>query len=119
VGYSETAARTEVEAGEDVEGFYATDPADVDIDQAIAGLIDKMRRLDRMIADANGEMWEGAAQVPSAHIVRLVELYAQASSRLARMLRDRQRLADESGDGIHESLVAAYEELTVKWGIEL
>lgn len=105
-------------AGAADEGFYPRNPAEVNIDQAIAGLIDKMKRLDQLISAADcSQVLDGLDGASLARLVRMLELYAQGSSRLARLLRDRKSLADETGDRIHESLVAAYEELRDKWGI--
>jgi hypothetical protein len=52
-------------------GFYATDPETVTIDQAIAGLVDKMRRIDALMATAHTD-----------HLLTLLTLYTQSYSRL-------------------------------------
>jgi hypothetical protein len=91
-------------------GFYAADPAEVTIDDAIAGLVDKMTRLDEIIArtETNGE-----------YIIRLFELYTQASSRLSRLLRDRRALSGEASDGIAGAIAQAMDELGTELGVNL
>ena len=90
-------------------GFYSSDPTDVTIDEAIAGLVDKMTRLDEIIVTAkNGE-----------YVIRLFELYTQASSRLSRMLRDRRALSGEAADGIAGAIAQAMDELGTELGVEL
>jgi len=90
-------------------GFYSSDPTGVTIDEAIAGLVDKMTRLDEIIATAkNGE-----------YVIRLFELYTQASSRLSRMLRDRRALSGEAADGIAGAIAQAMDELGTELGADL
>ena len=89
--------------------FYSSDPTEITIDQAIAGLVDKMTRLDQIIVEAhNGE-----------YILRLFELYTQASSRLSRMLRDRRALSGEAADGIAGAIAQAMDELGTELGVDL
>jgi hypothetical protein len=91
-------------------GFYAADPSQVTIDDAIAGLVDKMTRLDEIIArtEGNGE-----------YLVRLFELYTQASSRLSRLLRDRRALSGEAADGVAGAIAQAMDELGTELGVDL
>ena len=42
-------------------GFYSADPTEVTIDEAIAGLVDKMTRLDDIIATANNGEYVSAS----------------------------------------------------------
>ena len=95
--------------------FYAQDPAEVTIDQAIAGLVDKMTRLDQIIAEAQAN----GARTGSGDLVRLFELYTQASSRLSRMLRDRRALSGEAADGISGAIAQAMDELGTEMGVDL
>ena len=90
--------------------FYANEPGAVTVDQAIAGLVDKMRRLDHLIAaheDTNG------------YLIRLFTLYTQASSRLGRLLRDRRALSGEAVDSIAAAMGRALDELSTEWGVDL
>lgn len=91
-------------------GFYAADPDAVTINDAIAGLTDKMNRLDQVIAteDATAE-----------NFLAIFRLYVESSSRLARMLRDRRALSGEAADGISAALGQALDELATEWGIDI
>ena len=91
-------------------GFYAADPQAITIDDAIAGLVDKMRRLDTIIAETKGN---------GDYLVRLFELYTQASSRLSRMLRDRRALSGDAADGIAGAIAQALDELGTELGVDL
>lgn len=95
-------------------GFYARDPELVTIGQAIAGLVDKMARLDRVIADLAAEAHEADPRV-----VKAIEVYTQSSSRLSRLLRDRRALTGDSGDDIPAAIARALEELGDEWGVDL
>ena len=93
-----------------VQGFYSPDPTAVTVDQAIAGLVHKLQRLDELIAreDLDPEL-----------LVRLTTLYGQGSSRLARMLRDRRALSGDAAAGVVEAIAVALDELSSLWGVEL
>jgi hypothetical protein len=91
-------------------GFYAREPAQVTIDQAIAGLVHKMDWLDEIIAAT-----EGNGQT----ILLLCELYMQASSRLSRLLRDRRALSGDAASGVVDAIAAALDELSTLWEVEL
>jgi hypothetical protein len=108
-----------LEAVEETEtdSFYADDPADVDVDQAIAGLVDKMRRLDRVIDLYESAMLSGGRT--NGHLVKLFALYAQSSSRLTQMLRARRALSGDAADGIAQAIARALDELSTEWGVEL
>ena len=98
-------------------GFYPEDPTAVTIDGAIAGLADKMRRLDALIAghdEGAGSTWP-----PDDALLHLFSLYTMASSRLSRLLRDRRALSGEAADGIAGAIAQALDELGLQWGVEL
>jgi hypothetical protein len=99
--------------------FYAQDPAAVTIDEAIAGLVDKMARLDEMIAGLRATEGADGAQQDGELLLRLLDLYTKASSRLARLLRDRRALSGEAADGISAALAQALDELSTEWGVAL
>jgi hypothetical protein len=71
-------------------------PGEVDVDTAIAGLTHKMEIIDQLIFEARAR---------DLDVVRLLELYTLATSRLARMVRD--RLATTTGDTDLDRLIAS------------
>ena len=99
------------------DGFYSQDPADVDVNEVIAGLVDKMRRLDRVIDLHESAMLAGGRT--NGHLVKLFALYAQSSSRLTTMLRARRALSGDAADGIARAIARALDELSTEWGVEL
>jgi hypothetical protein len=82
----------------------------VTIDGAIAGLVDKMQRLDEMIA-AHGD--------DNGQVIRLFTLYSQTASRLGRLLRDRQALSAKASSGISAAIDRALDEVARKLDIDL
>jgi hypothetical protein len=103
--------------GNSADNFYSKDPADVNVNEAIAGLVDKMRRLDRVIDLHESNMLAGGCT--NGHLVKLFALYAQSSSRLTSMLRARRALSGEAADGIARAIAQALDELSTEWGVEL
>lgn len=97
--------------------FYAEDPTAITIDAAIAGLADKMRRLDTIIA--NHDPGQDSTWPPDETLLQLFGLYSQASSRLSRLLRDRRALSGEAADGFAGAVAQALDELSNQWGVEL
>jgi hypothetical protein len=89
----------------------------VTIDGAIAGLADKMRRLDAIIA-SHDEV-RGPAWPPDAALIRMFSLYTLACSRLSRLLRDRRALSNEAADSLAGAVAQVLDELGTEWGIEL
>lgn len=87
--------------------FYPSDPSKVTIDGAIAGLVDKMARLDELIAHTPNNL----------DILRLFELYTQASSRLARLLRERKILSGEADDELTQAFAIAAAEIGEELGL--
>ena len=98
----------------DATGFYDDDPQAVSINHAIAGLVDKMRRLDQII-DAYERETEGG----DGFLIRLLGLYLQASTRLGRMLRDRHTLLGEGAGELASALNQVLDELGAEWGVDL
>ena len=90
-------------------GFYSTDPESVTINDAIAGLVHKMRRIDDLITD----------QPLSPTLVELFQIYTQASSRLSRLLRDRRALSGEAADGMAGAIAQALDEVSSLLGTDL
>lgn len=90
-------------------GFYSPDPTDVTVDQAIAGLVHKLQCLDEVIEEV----------YDAEQLARLITLYGQGSSRLARMLRDRRALSGDAATGVVDAIAAALDELSTLWGVEL
>jgi hypothetical protein len=98
-----------------IHGFYAASAEEITIDQAIQGLVDKMRRLDDLIAafDSKGAGGNGE------YLIRLLELYAQASSRLSRMLRDQRALSGAASDSLAGAVALVLDEIGTELGIDL
>ena len=90
-------------------GFYAAQPEAVTIDQTIAGLVDKLNRVDQLLDTLDD----------TEQLIRIFELYTQASSRLSRMLRDRRALSGEAADGIAGAIAQAMDELGTELGVDL
>ena len=97
--------------------FYSDDPTAITIDAAIAGLADKMRRLDDLIA--RGDEASRSTWPPDEALLQLYNLYTQASSRLSRLLRDRRALSGEAADGIAAAIAQTLDELSTEWGVTL
>lgn len=97
--------------------FYPRDPTEVTIDGAIAGLADKMRRLDAIIAGY--DKVQGSDWPPDSVLIRLFGLYTLASSRLSRLLRDRRALSGQAADGFTGAIAQALDELSTEWGVDL
>jgi hypothetical protein len=87
----------------------------VNIDHAIAGLIDKMNRLDQLIVARQRASSEGG----NGYLVQLFTLYTQGSSRLARLLRTRRALSGEAARSLARAMSAALDELSSEWGVDL
>ena len=78
-----------IEVRERQMDLHPPEPKEVDADTAIAGLVHKMEIIDKLIFEASER---------GLDVVRLLEIYTLASSRLAKMLRDRQALEAEDSD---------------------
>ena len=78
-----------IEVRERQMDLHPPEPKEVDADTAIAGLVHKMEIIDKLIFEASER---------GLDVVRLLEIYTMASSRLAKMLRDRQALEAEDSD---------------------
>jgi len=89
--------------------FYSADAAAVTIDEAIAGFVDKMTRLDALDAAAGD----------AGTLLRIFGLYTSACSRLARLLRDRRALSGEAADGIAGAVSQALDELKTELNADL
>ncbi len=97
--------------------FYPEDPTAVTIDGAIAGLTDKMRRLDALIA--SHDQSTGAQWPPDEALIQLFGLYTQASTRLSHLLRDRRALSGEAADGLAGAIAQALDEIGTEWQVDL
>jgi hypothetical protein len=93
------------------------DPTAITIDGAIAGLADKMRRLDAIIA--SHDQVHGPEWPPDSILIRLFSLYTLASSRLSRLLRDRRALSGQAADGFAGAIAQTLDELSTEWGVDL
>ncbi len=86
----------------------------VSIDEVIADLVAKQRRLSDYI---DARLAEGDAS--PAEVARLLALHGQNASRLGRLLRDRQVLGGPELDELAEAVGLALDELSAELGIEL
>ena len=89
LGGLEAMSESEIKVRKREMDLHPPAPKEVDADTAIAGLVHKMEIIDKLIFEASAR---------GLDVVRLLELYTLASSRLARMLRDRQALESEDSD---------------------
>lgn len=89
LGGLEAMPESDIKVREREMDLHPPEPKRVDADTAIAGLVHKMEIIDKLIFQASER---------GLDVVRLLELYTLASSRLARMLRDRQALESEDSD---------------------
>jgi hypothetical protein len=97
----------------EADGGYELHPADprtVTTDTAIAGLVDKMKVMHALIQDD---------EQARADLVRLLELYSTAASRLSRMVRDRHYIEGQALDerlelGLEEALDALAERVALE-----
>jgi hypothetical protein len=92
---------------------------DTTIDDEIAIARIALRRVFKMLL-TGATLGDDPQPLSPSDQVRLLGLVFRGVGSISRVLRIRQQLPGfEENDPIHESLVAAYEELTQKWGIEL
>jgi hypothetical protein len=90
---------------------HPSDPRRVSTDTAIANLVDKMKVMDALIQ-------KGEQGGPD--LVRLLELYSVAASRLSRMVRDRHYIEGQQLDERLElGLAEALDELSRRFPVEL
>ena len=81
--------KSEIQVREREMDLHPLLPGDVGADTAIAGLVHKMEIIDKLIFQARER---------GLDVVRLLELYTLSSSRLSKLLRDRQALDSEETD---------------------
>jgi hypothetical protein len=99
-------------------GFYAgiahrdPSPDECTIDAVIADLYCKQKRLSRYID-------ERADDLPPADFARFLRIHAQNSSRLGRLLRDRDVLTGGWNEFLDESISMALSELSEVLGTDL
>jgi hypothetical protein len=99
-------------------GFYAhiaspgASPDECTIDNIIADLYCKQRRVSRYID-------ENIDDLPPADLARFLRIHGQNSSRLGRLLRDRDILTGGFGDGLSAAIEQALVELSAELGTDL
>jgi hypothetical protein len=99
-------------------GFYAnlTSPGsshdECTIDGVIADLYRKQKRLSRYIDEKMDDL-------PPADLARFLRLHAQSSSRLGRLLRDRDILKGGWNEGMDAIIAQTLDELGEEWGVDL
>ena len=106
-----------------VEGCDSCKGASFDrlrIEDAIAGLVDKMRRMDNYLQAADlTSSTEGGVQVTTQELLWVFKLYAQACSRLGKLLCDRRSLTPDAADPISDAIEQALDELSGELGVKL
>jgi hypothetical protein len=99
-------------------GFYANTPS--------LGSSHDGRIIDSIIADLHCKQWrlsryidEHMDDLPPADLARFLRIHAQGSSRLGRLLRDREVLTGGWNEAIDEIIEQTLAELGEAWGVEL
>ena len=88
-GGLEVKPKSDITVRERETDLHPPAPGDVGSDTAIAGLVHKMEIIDKLIFQASER---------GLDVVRLLDLYTLSSSRLSKLLRDRQALHSEDTD---------------------
>lgn len=76
------------------------------IDDAIEGLTKAMGRLWALIEEGEG---------PSEHLTRYLAIYTQATSRLSRLLQERERMGQGARSELQRAMQEVLEELAEEW----
>lgn len=79
---------------------------------AIADLQRRLRQLSRYIDDNLNDL-------DADTFVRLANLQGQLTSRLGRLMRDRQQVAGDAGDELTAAINDALDEISEEWGLDL
>lgn len=93
-------------------GAYAAGESPADLDEAIAELQRRLRQVSAYID-------EHFAELEPADFGRLSGLQAQMTSRLGRLMRDRQQVAGGDSDELAQAINQALDWLGEEWGVEL
>jgi hypothetical protein len=94
------------QGGEDGTG------AEANLDAAIADLQRRLRQLSRYIDD-------NLTDLDADTFVRLANLQGQLTSRLGRLMRDRQQVSGNAGDELTAAINDALDEISEEWGLDL
>jgi hypothetical protein len=86
--------------------------ASVDLDAAIADLQRRLRQLSTYIDD-------NLTDLDADTFVRLANLQGQLTSRLGRLMRDRQQVSGNAGDELTAAINDALDEISEEWGLDL
>jgi dsDNA-specific endonuclease/ATPase MutS2 len=80
--------------------------------------------LDERIADLNRRIDQLSAYIDERKdlapddLVKLLNLHGQLTSRIGRLMRDRQQVSEDA-DELTVAIHAALDDLSEKWGVEL
>lgn len=83
----------------------------VDLDTRIQDLDTRIGRLSEYI-DAHQDL-------DAREMIALLQLHGQLTSRLGRLLRDRESLAGQGNQALDDAINSALDELSRQWGIDL
>ena len=94
-------------------GAYSQDTAQpADLDARIRDLDRRIRRLSDYIDDQ-------PADLDTGDYIALLNLHGQLTSRLGRLMRDRQQVSGDEDTELTQAMSAALDQLAKEWGIEL
>jgi hypothetical protein len=82
------------------------------LDAAIADLYRRLGQLSAYIDDRLADLEPGL-------YARLASLQGQLTSRLGRLLRDRQQLQGDAADQLIQAVHQALDDISTEWGVEL
>jgi hypothetical protein len=90
----------------------AGEAAPPSLDAAIADLYRRLGQLSRYIDERLADLEPGL-------YARLASLQGQLTSRLGRLLRDRQQLEGDAADQLIQAVHQALDDISTEWGVEL
>jgi len=97
---------------------WLSDPAPTDLDAHIARLDAGLRGLAAHVRRLDAQLEHDPALLPA--YTRLLNLQGQLTSRLARLLRERQQIRHtDDQDLFHDAMNAALDQLSEDWGVQL
>lgn len=93
-------------------GAYSAGSSPADLDEAIA-------ELERRLKQVSAYIDEHFVELEPPDFGRLAALQAQMTSRLGRLMRDRQRVTGDDSDELAQAINQALDWLGEEWGVEL
>lgn len=93
-------------------GAYAAGKSPADLDEAIT-------ELERRLKQVSAYIDKHFAELEPPDFGRLAGLQAQMTSRLGRLMRDRQQVTGDDSDELAQAINQALDWLGEEWGVEL